>query len=92
MTQSQQRRTPMAWFDARSVMLFAAIAIGATAVGAQAQTTSSPPSSDQTRSGPVIGPVASPSTNSSGEQTKRSEPFSVLRERALRAADALDGY
>lgn len=92
MTQPQQRRTPMAWFDARSVMLFAAIAIGATAVGAQAQTTSSPSSSDKTHSGSVIGPVSSPSTNSSGEQTKRSEPFSVLRERALRAADALDGY
>ena len=92
MTQPQQRRTPMAWFDARSVMLFAAIAIGATAVGAQAQTTSSPPSSDQTRSGPVIGPVSAPGTRTSGEQTKRNEPFSAQRERAFKAADALNGY
>ena len=90
MTQPQQRRTPMAWFDARSVMLFAAIAIGATAVGAQAQTTS--PSSDKTSSGPVIGPVSSPSTSTSGEQTQRNEPFSAQRERAFKAADALNGY
>ena len=92
MTQPQQRRTPMAWFDARSVMLFAAIAIGATAVGAQAQTTSSPSSSDKTHSGPVIGPVSSPGTMSANEPTRLKEPFSMQRERALRAADALDGY
>ena len=92
MTQPQQRRTPMAWFDARSVMLFAAIAIGATAVGAQAQTTSSPSSSDKARSGRVVGKVSSPGTFSANEPTRLKEPFSMQRERALRAADALDGY
>lgn len=87
MTQPQQRRKTIAWFDARSVMLFAAIAIGATAVGAQAQTTSSPQPPDKTRSGaPVIGPA------SGDGQTKLIDQANGQRERALKAMNTLDGY
>lgn len=43
MHQPTQRRTPITWFDARSVMLFAALTIGGAAVQAQTMQTQPQP-------------------------------------------------
>ncbi len=81
MTQPQQRRTPLTWFDARSVMLFAAITISATAMSAQAQTTT-PPDDTVGPTAPVVGPASPPST----EQTQHTG------QQALKAMNMLETY
>ncbi|QNP50675.1 hypothetical protein [Diaphorobacter aerolatus] len=65
MNQSKQRRMPRTWFDARSVMLFAAFTVGGAAVQAQtapARDTRTAQTSQAKQSGTTIGPSAAPAT------------------------------
>ncbi|QIL82544.1 hypothetical protein G7047_23345 [Diaphorobacter sp. HDW4A] len=76
MNQSKQRRMPNAWFDARSVMLFAALSVGGAAVQAQnvsAQTTR--PAQSRVQPQEVVGG----GTSSTSATRRASTPSSSLQ-------------
>jgi hypothetical protein len=76
MHQPTQRRTPITWFDARSVMLFAALTIGGAAV--QAQTMQTQPQPVRTAQGGVSPTSTTTSTSTSTGSTAR--PADTLAE------------
>lgn len=71
MHQPTQRRTPITWFDARSVMLFAALTIGGAAVQAQTM---------QTQPQPVRTAPTSATTSTSTSTGSTARPADTLAE------------
>lgn len=77
MNQSKQRRISSTWFDARSVMLFAALSVGGVAVQAQNAPAAAPRAAQTQSAGPSIGPgpgpgISQPSPAAPGAATSPS--------------------
>ena len=84
--QPKHRRNPAAWFDARSVMLFAALAVGGAAI--QAQTLPTPTARTTSNSAPArtgspttttTSPTTAPSTSNSKKPSDTLEEMKRKR-------------
>lgn len=76
MHQPTQRRTPITWFDARSVMLFAALTIGGAAV--QAQTMQTQPQPVRTAQGGV-SPTSTTTSTSTGSSARPADTLAEMK-------------
>lgn len=83
--QPKHRRNPAAWFDARSVMLFAALAVGGAAI--QAQTLPTPTARTTSNSAPArtgspitTSPTTATTTAPSTSNSNSKKPSDTLEE------------
>ena len=85
--QPKHRRNPAVWFDARSVMLFAALAVGGAAI--QAQTLPTPTARTTSNSAPArtgspttttTSPTTAPTTAPSTSNSNSKKPSDTLEE------------